>query len=151
MSISVASGGPVLFVQQFINDRLQLVVVLGQEAGIEITVCKPHCHKPLHWGLWGRWSLPLARDPLGDVRVVHPLGRILSWRGRGEQRVKCHNQIYLQLNPIDKAISRAKDESRETCLKYTGPLQRDDLLFFFFAKYPVLLYLGYEAQAVNSK
>ena len=83
MSISVTSGGPVLFVQQFIDDRLQLVVVLAQEAGIKLTVCKPHCHKPLHWSLWGRWSLPLTRDPLGDIRVVHPLRRVPSWSRRG--------------------------------------------------------------------
>ena len=77
----MACGSPVLFVQEFIDDRLQLVLVLTEEAGIKLTVCKSHCHKPFHWGLGSRWSLPLSRDPVGDIWVMHPLGRVLIWGG----------------------------------------------------------------------
>ena len=75
--VSVAAGSPVLLVQQLVDDNLYLVVVFPHEAGVEITVSKPHCHKPFHWAPWKRGSLPLTADPLGDVWAVHPLGCIL--------------------------------------------------------------------------
>ena len=101
VSISMACGGPVLFVQKFVDDRLQLVLVFTEEVGIELTVCKSHCHEPFHWGLGGRWSLPLSRDPVGNIWVMHPLGRVLdlggSWEGGegGEQGVKSSLTLFL--------------------------------------------------------
>lgn len=79
----MACGGPVLFVQEFVDDRLQLVLVFTEKASIELTVCESHCHEPFHWGLGGRWSLPLSRDPVGNIWVMHPPGRVLIWGGVG--------------------------------------------------------------------
>ena len=86
--VSVAGSSPVLLVQQLIDDNLYLVVVLPQEAGVEFTISKPHCHKPFHWAPRGRESLPLTTHPLGDILAANPLRCVLHGRAgeRGRER-----------------------------------------------------------------
>jgi len=86
--VSVAGGSPVLLVQKLIDDNLYLVVVLPQEAGVEITISKPHCHKPFHWAPRGRGSPPLTTHPLGDILAANPLRCVLHGRA-GERGSKC--------------------------------------------------------------
>ncbi len=70
-----------LDIQELIDDRLQLIVVLPQETLVLLSICKSHGNQFVDGGLWGVRPLPLPVHQVGDVVVLYPPGIVLE-RGR---------------------------------------------------------------------